>query len=727
MKSRFAEALASLGSWILGVQALGLSLAIGFLMIGCASIPRGQAAINAVVIEGTSELEADEVAEKMATTPSTKFVGLFRGVVYDYEIFNQSVLQSDLQRIERYYRARGFYKARVRAGRIFYEDEKHVRVQVEVQEGPPIIVRRVAVLGITHLPPDVVRAARRAAAAPVAVGERFEEEAFVRAETDLKRALTDHGYAYATVKRVAEVDLPRDRASVAFYVEPHAPVRYGEVTIEGLGKIPEAPVRRALDIQAGDPYSTTELDSAQQALLELGVFSSVQIEPVLDATPPPASATVPLRVRVEPSQLRSVQLGGGVTVDAVRTDVHLVTGWEHRNFFGGLRRFNVELRPALVFYPTRMGDFAAPSDFLPEARLRTELRQPGFIEARTNGVVRTELNAYPVLLGEKVVKDRPIIGYFESRFAVGLERAFGRRLYASLLHNLQRNVPFVYSGPLDERLKPILISYPQLLTILDFRDDRVQPHKGFYVSNDLQVAGLGGDVQDIKVQPDVRGYIPVAKRWTVALRASVGFLFPRNWGDSLRRNAETPAGEVPELGKDEVRDLQISLLRGFFSGGPASNRGYATRAVGPHGIVPFFSPDLNSDDAECNPASEEYDEGKCDLPLGGLSLWEASVELRYPISGPLSGTLFCDTSDVSPKQMDIRLNRPHLSCGVGFRYDTPVGPIRLDVGYRIPGMQVAKSVEERAAEEGKDTGEGEPGTPIFKLPIAIAFGIGEAF
>ena len=568
MKSGFAEALTSLGSFRLGARALSVSLAIGFLMIGCASIPRGQAAIDAVEIEGTSELEEDEVAEKMATTPSTKFIGLFRGVVYDYEIFNQSVLQTDLQRIERYYRARGFYKARVRAGRIFYEDEKHVRVQVEVQEGPPIIVRRVAVLGITHLPPDVVKAARRAAAAPVAVGERFEEEAFVKAETDLKRALTDRGYAYATVKRVAEVDMPRDRASVAFYVEPHQPVRYGEVTIEGLGPIPEAPVRRALDIQPGDPYSTTELDSAQQALLELGVFSSVQIEPVLDTTPPPASATVPLRVRVEPSQLRSVQLGGGVTIDAVRTDVHLVTGWEHRNFFGGLRRFNVELRPALVFYPTRINDFAAPTDFLPEARLRTELRQPGFIEARTNGLVRTEVNVYPVLLGEKVVEKRPIIGYFESRAAVGVERSFGR-LYASVLHNLQRNVPFVYKETLDPRLGPVLISYPQLLTILDFRDDRVQPHKGVYISNDLQVAGLGGDVQDIKVQPDVRGFIPLAKRWTIALRTSVGFIFPRNWGDSLRTNAETPATELPELGRPEVRDVQISLLRGFFSGGPA--------------------------------------------------------------------------------------------------------------------------------------------------------------
>jgi outer membrane protein insertion porin family/translocation and assembly module TamA len=646
----------------------------------------------------------------MATTPSSKFVGLFRGVVYDYEIFNQSVLQTDLQRIERYYRARGFYKARVRAGRIFYEDEKHVRVQVEVHEGPPIIVQRVAVLGIRHLPTDVVRAARRAAAAPVAVGKRFEEEEFVRAEADLKRALTDRGYAHVTVKRVAEVDLPRDRASVAFYVEPHEPARFGEVRIEGLGKLPEAPVRRALDIEPGDAYSTSALESAQQALLELGVFSSVQIEPVLEGGP--EQRTVPLRVRVEPSPLRSVQLGGGVTADAIRTDVHLRAGWEHRNFFGGLRRFNVELRPALVFYPTRIGDFRAPTDFLPEVRVRSELRQPGFIEARTNGLIRGEFNAYPVLLGEDVNEDWPIIGYLETRGAVGVDRTFGR-LYAALLHNVQRNVPFVYKGELHEDLGPVLVSYPQLLTILDFRDDRVQPHKGAYISNDLQVAGVGGDARDIKVQPDVRGYVPVAKGWTVALRASVGFLFPQNWGDTLQNNAEN---NVLEEGSSQ--DVQISFLRGFFSGGPTTNRGYAVRGVGPHGIVPFYNPGLGSaqNTARCNPASVGYEEGECELPLGGLTLWEASLELRYPISGPLSGATFCDTSDVSPKQTDIRLNRPHLSCGLGFRYDTPVGPIRLDAGYRIPGMQVF----------GDDAGEGVP-NELFGVPMAIAFGIGEAY
>jgi outer membrane protein assembly factor BamA len=75
------------------------------------------------------------------------------------------------------------------------------------------------------------------------------------------------------------------------------------------------------------------------------------------------------------------------------------------------------------------------------------------------------------------------------------------------------------------------------------------------------------------------------------------------------------------------------------------------------------------------------------FPTGGLSLWEASVEVRFPLSGDLGGVAFCDASDVSRYMFDIRLLYPHLSCGAGLRYGTPVGAIGLDLGVPIPGLQ----------------------------------------
>jgi len=75
-------------------------LAALLLACSCASIPRRSAAVNSVQVDGTSAVDQGDVEEKMATTSSPKFLGLFRGVVYDYEIFNQAVLATDLQRIK---------------------------------------------------------------------------------------------------------------------------------------------------------------------------------------------------------------------------------------------------------------------------------------------------------------------------------------------------------------------------------------------------------------------------------------------------------------------------------------------------------------------------------------------------------------------------------------------------------------------------------------------------
>ena len=105
------------------------------------------------------------------------------------------------------------------------------------------------------------------------------------------------------------------------------------------------------------------------------------------------------------------------------------------------------------------------------------------------------------------------------------------------------------------------------------------------------------------------------------------------------------------------------------------------------------------------------------MPLGGLSLWEASLELRFPILAPLGGATFCDASDVSPDP-STSPRYPHLSCGVGLRYDTPIGPVRLDVGYGSPA---------RRSRTGTDRAPTASPAPFYGLPVAFAFGIGEAF
>ena len=695
-------------------------VAIGALALagGCVSVPAGRTVVDSVDVRGGNQVDPDDVEERLATAPSPKFLGLFRGMVFDYVVFNQRTLDMDLERVERYYRARGYYDARARSGRVITTSEGHVAITIEVEEGAPVLVHAVTVVGAAKLPEAIRKRMVEKISRAMVMGAPFDEEPYHAGEQGARRVLTDAGYAFAKVKSSAEVDLAAHTADITYVVAAGPTAVLGDITFEGLGGVPELPVRRAFDLEPGSPYSTAELDAARVSVLDLGVFSNVEVRPDLTVTDE-STATIPILVHLEPTRLHAIRLGVGGEFDLIRTDVHGSIGWEHGNFLGGLRRLTIEVRPGLVFYPTRLPDLQSPKHLLPEEKSRIELSQPGFLEARTRGLVRAEYNIYPVLLSPKIDPSASVLGYREFRGATGVDRTLWK-LFGQLTYNFQRNDPFTYVGPLDPSLAGVTLSYIDLLTQLDFRNDKISPHKGFLLANDLQVAGGVGDAQDVRVQPELRLYLPTSKRTTVALRGSTGFLFPFNYGSTLLDNAR---GNRMQLAVDRarwVKDVQLVYFRAFYSGGPNSNRGYALRGVGPHGTIPFFNPSVAATDLadNCEQGNPSYTAARCAQPLGGMSLWELSAEFRFSVSGPLTSALFCDASDVSAQRLDFRFRYLHKSCGSGLRYATPVGPIRLDIGYRVPGMQILGKPDTEV--------EGDPGT-IFGAPIAVSIGIGEAF
>ncbi|RYZ08355.1 MAG: hypothetical protein EOO73_07850 [Myxococcales bacterium] len=708
-----ASLLRRAGAWLFLLLVVSLAL-------GCTRAPSQRFNLQSLKVTGNSQLEDAEIEERIASRETPRFLGLFPGVIYDYEIFNRFVLERDLQRIERLYRSRGYYEAHARAAHV-YRDGAKVRVEIVVEEGQPVLLRRVDVHGLEKLPPALRAEARSAVLSEMPLEEPLEEEKLDTASKALARMLGDSGYAQAVVQKSADVNLPKRTAAAGFWVNAGQPSELGEVTLQGLQDLPEPKVRQALALEPGMAYSQSELDEAERALLDLGVFASVEIEPQVDkATPGPnGKPRVPILVKVEKAKLRSIHVGGGALVDALQSDAHLTFGWENQSFLGGMRKLQFQVQPGVVFYPTRFPTFQAPTKLLPKATFRTEFRQPGFITGRTNLVLRGQVRAGPVLWPGDASDKVPIIGYFDNRVSAGLERTF-RRLYTYVSHNVQVNVPFYYYKPSDGEnpsLGLVWVSYPALTTTLDLRDDPIHPHKGLYLGNELEVAGVGGDARDIKIQPEARVYLPVSKRVTLASRVGIGLLFAQNYGETVESNSLTrqpPAGYEANNDEKWIHDIQVMFMRGLFAGGSGSNRGYSLREIGPHGRVPFYNYGQSTAGQNC--AAADADPSVCSLPLGGFTLWEASVELRFPLVGDLAGNLFADAADVSARRVDFRF-RPHLSVGFGFRYDTPVGPIRLDLGYRVPGLQApADAPDERKPKDGP-----------FGVPVALSFGIGESY
>ena len=682
------------------------SLIVGLVLLaastGCYRVPDGQSAISTVTIAGTSGIDTDDLAEHITTRESERFLG----IIYSHELFDRYALRRDLARIERYMHARGFYDAVVRVARVIPDDDK-VRVTIEVAEGRLTTVESTTLVGDEAVEASARKRLRGAIERVLPKGAPLDEDKLAEAEKAALKALTSRGHAGARVERHVEVDLATATARITFTLTPGPVARIGAITWKGLDELPEDKLRRLFVIKEGDLYSSDEVDEARQALLDLGVFASVEI--ALDTKDLETTHIVPVTVTCEVSKLRAVLAGGGFEFDSLKTDAHVLVGLQSSNFLGGLRRLDLRWKPGVVLYPTRFPDIQAPKKLLPESQVNLTLRQPAFIESRTTGLTRADYNIYPVLLPGSTTQN--VLGYHEVRGTIGVERTFFSHLYVSPQYGAQVNIPFDYIGTTPDALT-LFISYLDIFAYLDFRDDALHTHKGFYIGNQVQIAGgpFQGDASDIRIQPEIRAYLPLTrKRFVLATRASIGSLFPFDYGKYAEVNFRNPG---PSRVEGSARDYQILFFRGFYAGGPVSNRGYPLRGIGPYDVIPYLSPAGQSISASgCNP----NDKG-CSLPTGGRTLWELSLELRMNLAGPFSTAIFCDGADVSPFTLDIRVDRPHLSCGAGARYDTPVGPIRLDIGYRIPGLQYLSS---SSFERPPDT--------LFGVPIALAFGIGEAF
>jgi outer membrane protein insertion porin family/translocation and assembly module TamA len=698
-------------------------------------VPPGALIVDRVDIIGAETVDDDDLKERLATAKTKRALGGLLAAVpmltyvdaltVEYRTYDPLVLDRDLQRVKRWLRARGFYDAQVRAGRVVKTEEGHVRIEIEVTEGKPVLIESAKLdfpdwrgaMRLNAEMNDLVRAYTQEPVEGLESSPRFDEERYDELKKKLRRVLTDNGYAYAEVEGKVDVNVAKHSAKVELRATAGPFCHFDTVTIEGLGEIPEQPVQRALGVKKGDTYSTEKLEQGYYALADLEVFASVEIDPQLSKNDEPPRTQVPIEVVVRPIKLRGVKLGLGSELGS-RFDIHGVLGWEDRNFLGGLRKFEAELKPALLFFPLNTGNlFDPPEDFLliPEARVDLRFEQPGVPEPRSTLFVETgggffrSRNFAPLQDFDEETTN--VVVHREVNGGIGLRRKFRFPYLGGFSFVGEPAVRVIFVSPasfnLDEPppgFTEAFIPYLELQSELDFRRNRdgkpdaQNPALGALFSLNAQFAALGS-AEDVKLRPELRVYAPLGPV-VFALRWTTGFLFPFGYGESMLDR--TPADEATR-----ARDFQLLSYRGLFSGGPNSNRGYLQQRVGPHEVVGFLTEDTRPS------SSDEL------LPSGGVGLWELSGELRFPLAEQLVGVLFLDASDVVRSLSAFRVTHPHLSPGAGLRYVSPVGRIRFDLGFRPNYLQHLGEPLLRESEGGPEAGTSE-------LPLAFHVAIGEA-
>ena len=675
---------------------LAHGLVAAALIVGCASAPpAGHDAVSAVEIRGGDMARDPELEKGLATRKS--------------EVLDLDVLEKDLERVRRFYRSQGYYDASIRAARVVREGPQRVRVEIDVDPGAPVLIEKLELVGAAGLSDDLSRKVRDAVL--LRRGEPLVERRLHDDARAIAAALADSGFAFAKVVEHADVSVSRRTARVEYRVAPGPKAVYGDIQLEGLGELDADVVRATLGFERGAPYSKRDIEAAKKRLFSLGVFSSVDVKPDLSN---PDRPVVPIRVTVVPGGTHALHFGAVVEQDSVLALAGLRLGWESRNFLGGMRRFTADATPGVIFYPLSTTDVSLKA--LGTVTTSFRLEQPALFDAHTTGFVQSNLNVYPVLYSDFAPGDN-IIGFQEVKGGVGAERPIADVLRVRPSYNAQLSFPFMYLGEKPEGLDTVVVLFPELVAEADLRDDPIEPRAGAYFRLSAQLAGyIGGDADDLRLQPEARLYAKLGANSTLAFRGTLGLLFPNLcegdpangcYGDSLTRSSTVPADD-PRV----VRDQQILLFRGFYSGGATSNRGYNQREVGPHGTLGFLVPSNRDCTVENPPES-------CIRPLGGLTLWEQSLEFRYILSDIAGVVFFVDASDLTRETVSFRIQFPHLSAGSGFRLRTPVGAARFDIGLRVPYMQEVGS--KQLPQE-----EGDP-TTIWGAPVAFHFGLGEAF
>jgi outer membrane protein assembly factor BamA len=571
-----------------------------------------------------------------------------------------------VDRIERWYRARGYYEARVLSSLVLPPEALRARraveaetgeplcpdgceasVEITIEEGEPTRVTTMEIQGAQELPEQVRE--RLSASLPFEVGDRFDEVVYDEGKRKLERMLADSSYAHGRVEGAVRIN-PRERsAEVVFQVDAGPPCRFGPITVVGNEGLSEDVISGVALIEEGTKYSHSALVDAQRQIYALGAFSTVEVEPQIPEDR--QQQVVPIRIRAVPGRLFRTRLGVGIQSgtfealegqdeDVEEWDLHALSGLEFKNFLGGLRRLTVEERIRAIFPAAFPGGL---SNARPGNALSLHFSQPGLIEPRTTLKVSAAWEVGP----------DPYQRFFRHDLtgALGPERSFfDGRLFVGA--RLKTNLLFpIDSGPSVPSSQHVtfLEEYIQV----DLRDDAIRPSKGVFLQLGLHEAGyfLPSSWNYFRWTPEIRGYVPLPLNMVLASRLSVAALHITE--------ADSNLDDVSErLGPQRYR------LRG---GGATSNRGYLPGDLG-------------------------------DSPDGGLRRWELAFELRIPLTLGVGTVLFADMADVhggrsgndplGAEKPRWRLDHPHLSVGMGLRWQTVLGPVRADLAWQVPEAQV---------------------------------------
>jgi outer membrane protein insertion porin family len=609
------------------------------------------------------------------------------GVVDIFEI------EASARQLEAAYRERGYASAKVTG--TLDDTAEPPTIRFQVSEGPQVRVASVTFRGNVALTTRRLQAAMATRPATILRGGLFRQDVLDRDLATLRGLAQADGFADATVGP-AELGWEDDgrRVRVVIPVVEGSRVTVGSVTVEGETLFTAEELRAVIPLRSGDPWNPVRAEDGQRRVEQLygrrgfhGATVDVQTDRhdgqvsvvyrVAEGAPTRVGRilvrgllvtreeTVLRQLRIDPGdlfdpdrlaaaqqRLEQARAFATVSVDPLRPapapfadlDVtvaeqkpwHLDVGLGYDTALGA--RGFLELGHDNLFGTARSASIRIKGAVGGEAIQELERVDLVYREPWIQG---TPWQAEADLFGERSKN----LGYDLQQVGLALwigddllnprgARTFRTQLRYRLEEARVSSVsPDLEAQGIEPGTERIASLTPTV--VWDFRDDRFNPRRGsvHQASLELATAALGGTVDFVKSELSTSWFFSWLPPTVFALSGRLGLAGPFAGTDSL-----------------PIQDR-------FFAGGSTSVRGFPEDKLGP----------LDS----------------AGNPLGGNALVVLSAEWRFPLWGWLGGAVFIDAGAVTPEVSDLRLSAFKSGAGAGLRVATPVGPIRLDVGYAL--------------------------------------------
>jgi outer membrane protein insertion porin family len=608
--------------------------------------------VTEVAIVGNQKLPGDQLSGH---------VKVQKGRFFSHGAFSARLLKTSSDNLKRVYQAEGFSSVKVTS-----EVKKtggNIAVQFRVDEGPQDIVEVLHVVGnntvpVSSLAPQGLK---------VSEGEPYSTKKVDEDRNQIGAQYLRMGYLNATFRAAARpVAKDPHRLEVTYTISEGPKVILGSVTTLGAKVTRQSLVDREVRLKSETPLREDDLMAAEGRLYSLGIFDWAEIDPRRQVT---TQTEEDVLVKVHESRQNEIKYGfgfevvnrggnvpGGTIALPGLPPVGLPSNFEtsEKTFWG----------PRGTFQYSRI-NFRGLGETLTLAALGARLVQRGSASYIDPHFLGTSWTSNLTLSGERN-SENPIYTSRQGDFGFQLERplnASGTRTLTVRYDYRQTTLAnLLFPQLVDPEDRHVRLSTLSGTFAKDTRDQALDAHKGMYQTVELGInpIALGSSVNFARLRAQQSYYKEIGK----------GIV----WANSLRIGAE-----------QEFAGSRVPLSELFFSGGGSTLRGFPLNGAGPQRSVTVCG--NPADAATC---------AQITVPTGGRELFILNSEFRIPL--PLKKGLgvvaFYDGGNVFQHVgfSDFGSNYTN-TLGIGLRYATPIGPVRLDLGHNFNPLTGIKSTQ----------------------------------